>query len=95
MKRKNHSASFKRKVALEAAKEQKTISEIASLYAIHPNQISRWKKQLLEGAVTIFESPAKDRKEHHEQEAIEARLLEKIGRLSMELEWLKKKLGHE
>jgi len=81
---------FKFQVALEAAKELQTASQIASEFEVHPNQISLWKKQLLEEGASIFSNKA-DRQQR-EQEAREAELYEQIGRLKMELEWLKKKL---
>jgi len=54
-KRQNHSPEFKAKVAIEALKEQKTISELAQFYEIHPNQISTWKKEFLENASQVFD----------------------------------------
>ena len=88
-KRKRYSAQFKFKVALEAAKGLKTINDLASQYGVHPNQISQWKRQLLEEGVAVFNS--RGAKRQKEQEAVQAELYEQIGRLKMELEWLKKK----
>ena len=88
-KRKRYSAQFKFKVALEAAKGLKTINDLASQYGVHPNQISQWKRQLLEEGVAVFNS--RSAKRQKEQEAVQAELYEQIGRLKMELEWLKKK----
>ena len=89
-KGKRHSAQFKFKVALEAAKGTKTLSELASEYGLHPSQISEWKTQLLrEGACVFSTTTARQQKE---QEAVQAELYEQIGRLKMELEWLKKKV---
>jgi len=88
--RKNHNAQFKFKVALEAAKESQTINELAGQFGVHPSQISRWKQQLIsEGASAVFTSNIA--KEGRRQEAKQAELFEQIGRLKMELEWLKKK----
>ncbi len=88
-KRRKHSGQFKFKVALAAAKGDKTINEIASEYNLHTTQISNWKKQLLtEGSVVFNSSTAR---QLQEQEARETELYEQIGRLKMELEWLKKK----
>lgn len=88
-KRRKHSGQFKFKVALAAAKGDKTINEIASEYNLHTTQISNWKKQLLtEGPVVFNSSTAR---QLQEQEARETELYEQIGRLKMELEWLKKK----
>ena len=86
-KRKQYSAQFKFRVALEAAKESKTISELASEYAVHPTRVRNWKKQLLGTGAEVFQNSAK----RLEQEGVaEAELYEQIGRLKMELEWLKK-----
>jgi transposase-like protein len=94
MIRERRSASFKRKVALEAIREKKTINEIASAFDIHPVQVGKWKKQLLDGIDSIFESSSRNRKELQERTNNEIYLHEKIGRLTMELDWLKKKLDH-
>lgn len=88
-KRKNYSQQFKFKVALEAVKELKTINEIASAYDVHPTQVKSWKKQLLAEGSTVFGQNAAQ--QLREQEARETELYEQIGRLKMELEWLKKK----
>lgn len=87
--RRRHSAEFKFRVALEAAKGLKTTSELAQEYAIHPNQISTWKQQLLTQGSSIFAAGNKQEQRQHEEE--EAALYEQIGRLKVELEWLKKK----
>ena len=89
-KRRRHRNEFKFKVALEAARGLKTINEIASEYNLHPNQVSSWKKKLLEEGPVVFSSNAA--RHLREQEARETELYEQIGRLKMELEWLKKKL---
>jgi transposase-like protein len=88
-RRKKHSSQFKFKVALEAIKGQITINEIASSNNIHPNQVSTWKKKLLVEGLTVFGQETVKKLE--EQTAREAELFEQIGRLKMELEWLKKK----
>lgn len=82
------SPKFKFQVALEAAKGQKTLNQLASQYSLNPAQVSQWKSRLLENGSQLFESgqPAKQKSEQVEQE-----LYEQIGRLKMELEWLKKK----
>ena len=89
IKRKRHSAEFKFEVALEAAKELRTASQIASEREVHPNQISQWKKQLLEEGASLFSH--KNLLNEKKQSARETELYEQIGRLKMELEWLKKK----
>ena len=86
--RTRYSSEFKKKVAVEAIKEQKTINEIAGLYQIHPNQVSNWKKQLLDGATEIFEESRKKKKE---DKPSESELYQQIGQLQVELDWLKKK----
>ncbi len=88
-KRKRHNAKFKFEVALEAAKELQTASQIASDREVHPNQISQWKKQLLEEGASIFSN--KNFHNEKKQTERETALYEQIGRLKMELEWLKKK----
>jgi len=88
-KRRRYSAEYKFKVALEAAKGTKTLAEIASETGIHPNQISQWKRQLLEDGAHVFSSNGAQ--QQRKQEQLEAELYEQIGRLKMELEWLKKK----
>jgi len=87
--RKRRSAQFKFKVALEAARGTKTLSELSSEYEVHPSQISEWKSQLLKDGASVF-STATARQER-DQEALQTELYEQIGRLKMELEWLKKK----
>ena len=90
-KRRRHSASFKAKVALEAAKQTRTISELAKTFQVHPVQISQWKKQLLDGAESLFRDGR--RREHEEGRVLQAELYERIGRLNMEVEWLKKSVA--
>lgn len=87
-KRKRHGAEFKAKVALEAVKGLKTSSELAKEYQVHPAQISQWKRQLLETLPELFRS-GKVAPEVAEQE-LTAPLYQEIGRLKMELDWVKK-----
>ena len=89
IKRKRRNAQFKFEVALEAAKGLQTSSQIASEREVHPNQISQWKKQLLNEGASIFSN--KNFPNEKKQTEREATLYEQIGRLKMELEWLKKK----
>ena len=89
-KRKQYSNDFKFKIAMEAAQGAKTISQIAADHNLHPTQISAWKKQLLQQGKSLFTRP-NDRHQREQQER-EAALYEQIGRLKMEVEWLKKKL---
>ena len=88
-KRKIHTAAFKAQVALGALKEDHTVNELASKYGVHPTLIHGWKKQLLAGAEGVFASGVKAAAV--DVEARQAELYEQIGRLKMELEWLKKK----
>jgi len=92
-KRRNHSAQFKAKVALAAAKGDKTIAELTSEYQVHPNQITQWKKQLLESLPEIF-SRSRDR-DKQRQDDLTDRLYRQIGQLKVELDWLKKKSGFD
>src|SRR5579859_564377 len=88
-KRKQHTAAFKAQVALAAHKGDKTVNELASQYGVHPTLIHGWKKQLLAGADQVFSNGSKVATT--DAEADKAELFEQIGRLKMELEWLKKK----
>ena len=88
-KRKSHTAAFKAQVALAAFKGDRTVNELAAHYGARPTLIHGWKKQLLTGAEGIFGSPAQAASA--DAEARQAELFEQIGRLKMELEWLKKK----
>jgi putative transposase len=90
-KRRQYSADFKFRVALEAAKENRTIPELASLHGIHPTQIREWKRQLLAEGAGIF--GRQRQQEQKAQEERETELYEQIGRLKMELEWLGKKVA--
>ena len=87
--RKRHSAAFKARVAFEAAKQQKTVAELAKEHQVHPVQISQWKKQLLDGLEGLFEAGSASRRP--DPEKLQAELYEQIGRLQMELAWVKKK----
>jgi transposase len=87
-RRRTYDDSFKARVALEAIKGEKTISEIASQYEVHPNQIVKWKKRLLENVAEVF-SRKKD-PELEEQKKLIEELYRKIGQQDIELEFLKK-----
>ena len=85
------SAEFKAKVALAAVEGRQTVAQLASLHGVHPIQITQWKKQLLAGAAGCF-AVGSSKSDHGQAELIE-QLYERIGRLDMDLEWLKKKLS--
>ena len=88
---KKYTAQLKAKVALEAIRGEKTVNELAALYQVHPSQIMSWKKRLLEGMLDLF---ADGRGKHGEDgEALQAQLYQQIGRLKVELDFLKKKTG--
>jgi putative transposase len=88
-KRKRFQASFKAKVALAALKGDRTTSELMSAFGVHATQISLWKKQLLDGAAEVFADGR--RRDSVDHESREAELYEEIGKLQVELNWLKKK----
>jgi transposase len=88
-KRKVHTAAFKAQVALAALKGDRTVNELAGHFGVHPALIHGWKKQLLTRAESVFGESAKAASA--DAEARQSELFEQIGRLKMELEWLKKK----
>jgi transposase-like protein len=88
--KRSYSAAFKAQVALAALKGDRTANELAAQHGIHPTLVSNWKKALLDGASALFAEGGKPARGQDEPQAAE--LFEQIGRLKMELEWLKKKL---
>ena len=90
--RKRRSKEEKARIALEAMKEERPLSEIASQYSVHPNQITRWKKQLIQNAGEAF---SKDNNNEKEKELVKYQdeLYKEIGKLRVENEFLKKKLN--
>ena len=88
-KRNVRSPEFKKKVALAAIREDAPLNEIALKFGVHVMQVSKWKKELLDNAELVFEK--KNKKESAEKK--EAELHEQIGRLTVENNWIKKKLG--
>jgi transposase-like protein len=87
--RKSYDAAFRAKVALEAVKGEKTLAELSGTFGVHPNQICKWKKQLLESLPDLFTDRRKKRDK--EQEELVEELYRQIGQLKVELDWLKKK----
>jgi len=86
--RRKHSGAFKAKVAVEAIQGVSTVPDIARRHEVHPSQVNAWKKQALEGLPSVFETET-----HNDNEELVAELYEQIGRLQVELRWLKKKSG--
>ncbi len=92
MGRKKYSKELKAQIALDAIKGQKTIAELASEYGVHANQISTWKRKLLDAAPTAF-TRGKD-KDAEKNRFERDRLYKKVGQLQIEVDWLKKKTGY-
>jgi len=98
-RRKQYSNELKLKVVLEVLREEHTVNEIAARYGIHPNMVGRWKQEFLEKAPEIFKRGMSDaEKELREERGHVAALERKVGQLTYEVDWLKKKseevLGH-
>lgn len=90
-RRRRHSAELKTKVALEAIRGVRTANEIAAQYNVHPSQVTAWKKQALAAVPEAFSD--RRARQDAQSEAQEAELFEQIGRLKVELDWLKKRAG--
>jgi transposase-like protein len=88
-KRRSHTNEYKARVALEAVRADRTINEIASEYKIHPNMVTKWKKQLMERLPDVFEHGVREKPDDAEKEE----LYKQIGKMKVELDWLKKKAG--
>jgi transposase-like protein len=89
--RKQYSPKFKARVAVEALRDEKTLSQLGSQYKVHPLQIAKWRKAALDQLPELFVDGRK--RPHHQTEAETTALYEEIGRLKVELDWLKKKAG--
>jgi putative transposase len=90
--RRQFTAQFKAKVALEAVKGIRSVNELAGLYQVHPVQIASWKKRLVEGAPELL-ADGRRKATGGDGEALQAQLYQQIGQLKMELDFLKKKSG--
>lgn len=88
--RRKFTATFKAEVVLEALRERKTISELAQQFDLHPNQITTWKREFLEGAATVFETKKDPQHDVLQQERDQ--LFQQIGKLQVENDFLKKKV---
>ena len=91
--RTRYGSSLKAKIALEAIRGEKTAAELAGRYEVHVSQITRWKKQAVERLPEVFSN--KVEKDRLEGEKLQGELYKQIGRLKVELDWLKKKSGLE
>lgn len=90
--RKSFDSAFKVKVVLEALRETMTIAELASKYAVHPNQIGNWKKQFLERSIDVFSGSGHEKEELEKLRADRDRLVQQIGEQAVDIEFLKKNL---
>lgn len=89
--RRKFTAEFKAKVAIEAIKEIKTISELAQLYQVHPNLITHWKKEFLANAGKVFNASNDESEEVKKLKKENEELIHQIGQLSVDINWLKKR----
>lgn len=91
--RKNYTPEYKAKLVLELLREERTMSEIAAKHEVHVNQISKWRKTVLEGLPGLFVEKQKREKATSEHEELTKELYAQIGELTTKLNWLKKKSG--
>jgi putative transposase len=90
--RRTFSAEFKAKVAIEAIKEMKTISELAQIFQVHPNLISLWKKEFLSNAGKVFGTVKDESEQNKKLKKENDELVHQIGQLTVDIAWLKKKV---
>ena len=91
-KRNHYSANFKAQVVIEVLREEATVNEIAAKYGIHPVMLSRWKQEFTERASDVFmKGPSEAEKELKKEQQHVAELERKVGQLTYEVDWLKKK----
>jgi putative transposase len=93
--RKQHSAAFKATVVVEALREAKTVAQIAAEHQIHPTLVTKWKSEALAGLTAHFQRDAAKEEKTQAQERKIAELYQEIGRLTTQVNWLKKKSGLE
>ena len=89
VQRKRYSAEEKTRVAIEAIKGQKTLSELAAEYGVHPSQITQWKKQALDSLPDLFST--RESRQAKSEEGLIANLYQEIGQLKVQVDWLEKK----
>lgn len=89
--RRQHPPAFKAQVALEAVKETKTIAQLSSQFGVHPTQIKQWRQILEHNGQKLYSEH--DRKKEREKDDLITRLYEQVGKLQIQTEWLKKKMG--
>ena len=89
-KRKTHSPAFKAKVALAALKGEETVAQLSSRFGVHPTMIHGWKKALLQNAASVFE---RGNRANKDQDALVSELYKQIGQLTVEKDFLSRKLG--
>jgi transposase len=95
MKRKQHSATLKAKIVIEALRETKTLTELAAEHEVHPNLITKWKQAAVQDMPSLFERGAAKDEKAEAQERMIAGLYQEIGKLTTQVNWLKKKSGLE
>jgi transposase len=91
--RRKFTAKFKTQVTLASIKEQKSIPELAQEFNLQPSQIKKWKKEFLDNAISVFESPANKKEELEELEKHNTKLYAKIGKLQVDVDFLKNALS--
>ena len=92
-KRKTYSAELKARAVLELLREEKSLTQVASEYGVHPNQLRRWKQTALEQLPSVFTRDSAAEQQLAEQAALQEQLYAEIGRLTTQVNWLKKKSG--
>ena len=91
--KKTYTSDFKSKVILELLREEMTLSQLSSKYEIHPNQLTRWKKAVLEGIPSLLDDKRRKEAKEVENQALVQEFYAQIGELTAKINWLKKKSG--